>query len=124
MSGISLAARVFVARRANNLCEYCQSAEENTGQDFFIDHVMPESRGGSDSSENLAWSCFWCNSFKQARTAVRDSQSGRIVRLFNPRGDLWARHFRWSRDRLRIIGRTAIGRATVEALHLNRPTLV
>lgn len=124
MSGIPLAVRVFVARRARNLCEYCRSAEELTGQDFFLDHIIAESRGGSDSPENLAWSCFWCNSFKQARWAGRDPRSGRIARLFNPRTDDWSEHFRWSNDSLTIIGRTSIGRATVEVLRLNRLNLV
>ena len=124
MSRIPLAMRILVARRARNLCEYCRSAEENTGQDFFIDHVVAESRGGTGSSENLAWCCFWCNCFKQARGKARDPQTGDIVRLFNPRQDDWSDHFRWTRDGLTIIGQTSIGRATVEALRLNRPNLV
>jgi hypothetical protein len=44
--------------------------------------------------------------------------------LFNPRRQLWKQHFSWSEDFLQIIGRTPTGRATVEALHLNRPELV
>jgi hypothetical protein len=43
--------------------------------------------------------------------------------LFNPRSQLWKQHFSWSGDFLQITGRTT-GRATVEALHLNRPELV
>jgi hypothetical protein len=40
--------------------------------------------------------------------------------LFHPRQHLWREHFIWSTDRLHVIGLTPIGRATVEALELNR----
>jgi hypothetical protein len=41
------------------------------------------------------------------------------VQLFNPRTDVWEKHFRWSRNWKRLIGRTPIGRATVVALDMN-----
>jgi hypothetical protein len=44
--------------------------------------------------------------------------------LFNPRGDKWATHFAWTDDATQILGLTAIGRATVEALELNREALI
>lgn len=47
-----------------------------------------------------------------------------MVLLFNPRSQDWNKHFAWTEDGEQIIGLTAIGRATVEALNLNRPTLV
>ena len=40
------------------------------------------------------------------------------------RRQLWARHFRWGEDGVRIEGLTACGRATVIALHLNNPYAV
>ena len=43
---------------------------------------------------------------------------------FNPRLDAWEGHFEWIDLGLRIAGKTAIGRATVNALHLNRNHLV
>jgi len=116
--------RQEVRRRARELCEYCRSSAELTGHDFTVDHIVPEGRGGSGLSENLCWCCFWCNSFKQARTHALDARTGRRVSLFHPRRDSWPDHFRWSHDSTRIVGRTAIGRATVEALRLNRPALV
>ena len=48
-----------------------------------------------------------------------DPQSGRRIKLFNPRRQRWSRHFQWSKDGMRIIGKTATGRATVEAFQLN-----
>ena len=59
------------------------------------------------------------NSFKRTQIMARDPLHGRRVRLFNPRRQRWARHFQWSEDGTRILGRTACGRATVIALQLN-----
>ena len=124
MSRASKGLRRRVEQRAHGLCEYCRSCSEFTGHDFTIDHIRPESAGGTSAFDNLCWSCFWCNNFKQARTQARDSRSGRVVGFFNPRTQVWTEHFRWSRALIRIIGRTPEGRATVIALRLNRPVLV
>jgi hypothetical protein len=42
------------------------------------------------------------------------------VMLYHPRQQIWGDHFSWNEDCTEIIGLTAIGRATIEALHLNR----
>jgi hypothetical protein len=42
--------------------------------------------------------------------------------LFNPRTQVWAEHFHW--DGEQIVALTAIGRATVDALALNRPLIL
>ena len=124
MSRVSPALRRRVQRRAQRLCEYCRSSPELTGHDFTVDHILPESLGGASGFENLCWCCFWCNAYKQARTRWVDKRTGQRVRLYNPRLDAWHDHFRWNSDSSHILGRTAIGRATVLALWLNRPTLV
>lgn len=124
MSPIPQALRRRVRRRARGLCEYCHTCEEYTGHEFTVDHVMPGARGGSTHFDNLCWCCFWCNNYKQARTEAVDRRTRQVVALFNPRADRWHDHFRWSRDSSRILGRTAIGRATIDALRLNRPSLV
>jgi hypothetical protein len=97
-----------------------------TGHEFTVDHIIPEALGGSSDIANLCFCCFWCNNFKQARTRARDPCTGRRVPIFNPRIDRWIDHFRWSLTftRISIIGRTPSGRATVDALRLNRPSLV
>ena len=48
----------------------------------------------------------------------------RIIRLFNPRLDIWNEQFAWTSDFTEIVGLTAIGRVTIEALKLNREGLV
>ena len=55
---------------------------------------------------------------KGAREVALDPVSGKAVRLFNPRRDQWEEHFEWVS--VRVQGRTATGRATVEALQMNR----
>ena len=112
-----------VARRANWRCEYCLSPAAYSTQPFEVDHIIPRSKGGRTVLGNLAFSC-GCNSYKGHRTQARDARIGRFVALFNPRRQLWSRHFAWGPDMLRVLGRTATGRVTVEALHLNRPELV
>lgn len=124
MSRVSLALRERVRRRAGNFCEYCRSDANLTGHDFTIDHVTPESEGGTNDFENLCLCCFWCNNFKKSNTHFSDPLTNMLVRLFNPRLDVWQEHFRWSPTKTLIIGRTATGRATVIALRLSRPTLV
>ena len=49
-----------------------------------------------------------------------DPLSREMVELFNPRHSGWQEHFIWSSDGLRILGLTAVGRATIAALGLNR----
>lgn len=55
---------------------------------------------------------------------ARDPMSGIALPLFNPNTQVWRDHFSWSADGLRMIGRTACGRATIEALRLNNHWLI
>lgn len=60
-------AKATLSRRAIFLrdsfeCQYCGAAAEN------VDHVMPRSRGGSHTWENVVASCRRCNSRKENRT--------------------------------------------------------
>jgi Zn ribbon nucleic-acid-binding protein len=89
-----------------------------------VDHIIPQAEGGETTQDNLCCACGLCNGHKQKRTHARDPQTRRRVRLFHPRRQKWARHFRWSEDGTQIIGLTACGRATVEALQMNHPDMV
>ena len=120
---ISRRLRRRVAERARWRCEYCLSPAEFSTQPFEGDHIIPRSKGGPTTADNLALSC-GCNSYKGQSTHAHDPVTGRQVPLFNPRRQRWRRHFAWSADFLFILGRTATGRATVEALHLNRLELI
>src|SRR5438552_14362238 len=124
MSRLKPALRERVRQRANGLCEYCRSSEDLTGHEFTIDHIIPESGGGTDSFDNLCFCCIWCNSYKQARTEGRDARTDQVVPLFSPRAEKWHYHFRWSSSGTRVVGRTATGPATIKALRLNRAILI
>jgi CRISPR/Cas system Type II protein with McrA/HNH and RuvC-like nuclease domain len=55
--------RTRIYKRDNYECVYCGSKKTLT-----IDHVIPKSKGGSNSWENLVTSCFKCNLKKANRT--------------------------------------------------------
>ena len=120
---LSRALRSRIAERAEWRCEYCLSPAAFSTQPFQVDHIIPRSKGGLTRADNLALSC-GCNRYKGRQTRARDPQTGHAVPLFNPRRQRWRRHFTWSADFQLIQGRTATGRATVEALQLNRLELV
>src|ERR1700722_17991224 len=103
--------------RARSCCEYCRLPAEFVNAPFQIDHVVAHKHGGQTVSENLALSCFRCNSHKGPNIAGIDPQSGRVSRLFHPRRDRWTNHFVWNGAML--VGRTAIGRTTIDVLWMN-----
>lgn len=111
--------RSRVREQARHRCGYCRSSQQYVLGLLEIDHIIPKARGGTDDEENLWLACRMCNGFKGTQTYARDPISGRRVRVFNPRRQRWSRHFMWSEDGTRMIGRTACGRATVVALQLN-----
>jgi CRISPR/Cas system Type II protein with McrA/HNH and RuvC-like nuclease domain len=53
--------RIF--KRDNNTCGYCGSQKNLT-----IDHIVPKSRGGKNTWENMITCCSRCNSVKDDRT--------------------------------------------------------
>ncbi len=124
MAYIPPALRQAVAERARYRCEYCQSPERITGGPLHVEHVTPETSGGPTILDNLAFACARCNLHKGVRTHYQDPVSGRSVSLFNPRTQKWSRHFMWKAEGLRVEGRTQSGRATVNALNMNYPTIV
>ncbi|GIL15393.1 MAG: hypothetical protein BroJett039_05660 [Chloroflexota bacterium] len=44
--------------------------------------------------------------------------------MYHPRQQRWRDHFAWSDDFTLIIGLTPIGRATIEALQMNRKPII
>lgn len=123
MAGERISARLRrdVAARAGGCCEYCRSQARFATHDFSIEHVLPRSLGGATEPDNLALSCQGCNNYKYTRISAQDPVNGETVALIHPRHDAWSEHFVWSDDYSFIIGITPTGRATVEALRLNRP---
>jgi len=113
-----------VERRAQDRCEYCKSPAKYSIQTFSLDHIIPRSQGGDRSLENLALACQGCNNHKYNKTTSRDPITNQLVNLFHPRQQRWQDHFTWDERFELIIGVTATGRVTVEALQLNRQELM
>lgn len=114
----------LISERARDCCEYCLSQAKYAPDPFSIEHIMPRSKGGSDDPENLAWACMGCNGMKYNETHAIDPITMELAPLFHPRLHAWSEHFQWSPGLTHVFGRTAIGRATVEKLGLNRPGVV
>jgi len=121
---ISARLRQRVAERARGCCEYCRSQERFATQAFSVEHIEPRSQEGVSAFENLALACQGCNNHKYTRTHGRDAVTGEVVPLFHPRRQRWREHFAWNADCTLLLGLTPFGRATVDALRLNRPGLV
>ena len=116
--------RRTLRERAGNRCEYCRHSADFASGPFVCEHIWPRVLGAGDTLDELAWACSACNGHKHAKTHALDSQTKCRVRLFNPRRQKWTRHFAWSDDTLYILGRTAVGRATIAALQLNHLEVV
>jgi 5-methylcytosine-specific restriction endonuclease McrA len=105
---VNEATRKLVRERAKYLCEYCHSSEDASAAQFAIDHIIPQSLGGSDEPDNLALACQRCNGYRYNFTTGIDPQTQKIIPLFNPRQQNWSDHFIWTVDGLRITGITSI----------------
>ncbi|MEW5860032.1 MAG: HNH endonuclease signature motif containing protein [Cyanobacteriota bacterium] len=121
---VTAAIKKVVSARAKDYCEYCQSPGQFATESFTVEHIKPRQAGGETILENLAWSCFGCNSHKHTKTHDIDSETGENVALYNPRQQEWIEHFCWSDDFTEVIGKTPCGRATIKALCLNRRGVV
>jgi hypothetical protein len=108
-----------VVAAAGDRCGYCLTPQCYILGPLEIDHIIPFALGGTDDESNLWLACSVCNRHKSQKIVAVDPATGQTVRLFNPRTDRWADHFRWSPDGIRVIGQTPIGRATVLALQLD-----
>lgn len=119
MPHVSAAVRRFVERRAGDRCEYCHAPQLLANSPFHVEHIIPLSHGGVDDAENLALGCSACNLAKGPRIGVPDAGDAATIPLFHPRRDRWDEHFGWSEDGVTLLGRSAIGAATVAALNMN-----
>ena len=119
MSRIGRKLRSRVAAQARFRCGYCQTQEVVSGIPLTVEHIKPIARGGTDDEENLWLSCRLCNEAKGTLVEFLDAETGQVVPLFNPRTQLWDEHFTWDETAVIIIGKTAVGRATIAALSLN-----
>jgi exopolyphosphatase/pppGpp-phosphohydrolase len=119
MARIKKALDALIRRQAKNRCGYCLNPQELLPYKLEIEHLTPKASGGASTEENLWLACPTRNAHKAAKTEALDNLTGKTVKLFNPRTQIWREHFEFSRDKTQIIGKTPIGRATVESLQIN-----
>lgn len=67
-----------ILARDGHRCQYC--GMRGTAFDLTVDHILPASRGGTTSPENLVTACFACNQRKGDRTP----EEARMPLLKNP----------------------------------------
>jgi hypothetical protein len=118
-SDINAELRAEVSRRASRRCEYCLIHQDDAGFPHQVDHIVSRKHGGSSTLENLAYACVICNRYKGSDVASVELLTGKRVRLFDPRQDRWAHHFRI--DGVRIEPLTDIGSVSARLLRLNAP---
>ncbi|MEH2292083.1 HNH endonuclease [Nostoc sp.] len=122
MVTISVTLRRLVIQRAAERCEYCSLSQAGQAATFHIDHITPVVAGGTTTASNLALACVSCSLRKAARQMVEDPETGEKVPIFNPRQQVWKEHFQW--NGVEVIGLTAIGRAIINALKMNRAIML
>jgi hypothetical protein len=89
-----------------------------------VEHIIPRAKRGTNELDNLALACQGCNGPKLTCVEAFDPVSGRTVPLFHPRKDRWEDHFDWLDDFALVIGKTPVGRVTIDRLKLNREEVV
>ena len=107
-----------------NRCAYCLCSQRYVYTKFEVEHIIPLFLSGSNDEDNLCLACRLCNSYKGVQILGIDPITQQMKPLFNPRTQSWQDHFRWSHDGITVIGKTAIGRATIVALNLNNELAV
>ncbi len=85
-----------IYHRDGNMCQYCGKKFQTN--ELSLDHIIPRSRGGGDSWENLVCACTRCNSRKADKTAAQVGM--RLIRrpkaLKSPTQLIRMQHASWS----------------------------
>ena len=121
---VSSKIRQIVFSRAKFRCEYCYAPLSHSPQPFDVEHIIPLIKNGTDTLDNLACACGGCNGHKYIKTHALDPANKLLVPLYHPRLMNWQNHFVWSDNFTELIGISPSGRATIEALHLNRRGII
>jgi 5-methylcytosine-specific restriction endonuclease McrA len=61
----------LVWERVGQKCEYCLLSCECTRTEFEVDHIIPLKHRGKTTLQNLALTCFYCNSYKGPNLSCR-----------------------------------------------------
>ena len=104
-----------IRREAKNRCGYCLNPQDLMPYKLEIEHLHPQALGGKTTEENLWLACRECNAHKSKKIKAVDNLTGKTVKLFNPRKQIWPEHFEFNQDFSEIIGKTPCGRARKSA---------
>jgi 5-methylcytosine-specific restriction endonuclease McrA len=80
-------------QEAKNRCGYCLNPQELLPFKLEIEHLFPIALGGETVEENLWLACRECNAHKSKKIKSVDFLTGKLVKLFNPRTQIWKEHF-------------------------------
>jgi CRISPR/Cas system Type II protein with McrA/HNH and RuvC-like nuclease domain len=86
---VPVSLRAKVRKRFANCCGYCQTAERLTTTQFEIEHILPRSRSGETTFENLCLACSFCNLLKSDRIEFIDPVTGDRTPIFHPQRQVW-----------------------------------
>lgn len=67
--------RALILKRDDHTCQYC----DYKGPNLTLDHVIPRSKGGGETWQNLVASCLECNNCKDDRTPEEWADSLKAV---------------------------------------------
>jgi HNH endonuclease len=84
-----------------------------------VEHIIPQSHGGTDDLDNVALACPMCNCYKFDHILGIDDQGSDGGQLFHPRTDRWKDHFEFDSETLQVRGNTKKGQGTVNRLRMN-----
>ena len=118
MIRISEKLRQQIAKNANFKCEYCLTPEFFLATTFHIDHIRSIKHGGKTLLQNLAYACPHCNQNKGSDIASYTDED-ELVRLFNPRKDVWSEHFEVIASGI-FSPLSSIGEVTINTLSFNQ----
>jgi len=118
MIRISEKLRQQIAKNANFKCEYCLTPEFFLATTFHIDHIRSIKHGGKTLLQNLAYACPHCNQNKGSDIASYTDED-ELVRLFNPRKDVWSEHFEVITSGI-LSPLSSIGEVTLSTLSFNQ----
>jgi 5-methylcytosine-specific restriction endonuclease McrA len=76
-------ARLIKARDSHR-CIYCGTTADESGSHLHLDHVLPRSLGGEDSSDNLVLACRSCNCARKAMSLAEWSRYVGALRNLHP----------------------------------------
>ena len=70
--------RFNVLNRDNFTCTYCGRSRDEDNVKLEIDHIVPVTKGGTNSEDNLTTSCYECNRGKGVKLLNKSDKSLRL----------------------------------------------